>query len=87
LHQNHLLELGLMQIHVGHAPLSTTCHVGLHVDFFIHELFFRPIGLHLLVCPTLLHEECPKYHGHKGDPGVTPKTCGAVGERVQMIVV
>jgi hypothetical protein len=31
-------------------------------------------------CRTPLHEECPKYHGHKGDPGGTPKICGAVGE-------
>jgi hypothetical protein len=26
------------------------------------------------------HDECPKYHGHKGDPGVTPRTCKIVGE-------
>ena len=32
LRQAHLLEVGLMQIPVDHAPLSTTCHVGLHVD-------------------------------------------------------
>src|ERR1700738_3989491 len=31
--QAHLLEVGLTQIPVDHAPLSTTCHVGLHVDF------------------------------------------------------
>ena len=35
----------------------------------------------------MLHEECPKHHGHKGDPGVTPGTCGAVGERAQGILV
>jgi len=34
-----------------------------------------------------LHEECVKHHGHKGDPGVTPGTCGAVGERAQMILM
>jgi hypothetical protein len=28
-----------------------------------------------------------KHHGHKGDPGVTPGTCGVVGERAQMILV
>ena len=33
LRQTHLLEVGLMQIPVDHAPLCTTCHVGLHVDF------------------------------------------------------
>jgi hypothetical protein len=40
------------------------------------------------LCRAPLHEECPKHHhGHKGDPGVTPETCGAVGERVQVILV
>ena len=29
------------------------------------------------------YEECPKYQGHKGDPGVTPGTKGAVGERAK----
>ena len=33
LRQAHLLEVGLTQIPVDHAPLSTTIHVGLHVDF------------------------------------------------------
>ena len=33
LRQAHLLEVGLTQIPVDHAPLSTTSHVGLHVDF------------------------------------------------------
>ena len=28
---------------------------------------------------------CPKHHGHKGDPGVTPGTCGAGGERAQVV--
>ena len=31
--------------------------------------------------------ECPKHHGHKGDPRVTPRTFGAIGERVQVILV
>ena len=34
-----------------------------------------------------LHEECPQHHGHKGDPGVTPGTCGAGGERAQVTLV
>ena len=38
-------------------------------------------------CHAPLHEECPKHHGHKGGPGVTPGTCGAVGERAQVILV
>ena len=33
LFQAHLLEVGLTQIPVDHAPLSTTNHVGFHVDF------------------------------------------------------
>src|ERR1700738_2236889 len=38
-------------------------------------------------CRAPLHEECPKHHGHKGDPGVTPGTCGAVGKRAQVFLV
>jgi hypothetical protein len=30
---SHLLEVGLTQIPVDHAPLSIVRHVGLHVDF------------------------------------------------------
>jgi hypothetical protein len=32
-------------------------------------------------------KECPKHQGHKGDPGVTPGTCGAGGEKAQVILV
>ena len=32
-------------------------------------------------CRAPLLEECPQHHGHKGDPGVRPGTCGAIGER------
>ena len=38
-------------------------------------------------CRASLHEECPKHHGHKGDPRGTPRTCGAVGEKAQMILL
>ena len=38
-------------------------------------------------CRAPLHKECLKHHGHKGDPGVTPGTCGAVGERAQVILM
>ena len=38
-------------------------------------------------CRTPLLEECSQHHGHKGDPGVTPGTCGAIGERAQVILV
>ena len=41
----------------------------------------------LCTCRAPLLEECPQHHGHKGDPGVTPGTCGAIGERAQVILV
>jgi hypothetical protein len=31
--RTHLLEVGLTQIPVDHAPLSIVRHVGLHVNF------------------------------------------------------
>ena len=34
-----------------------------------------------------MHEECPKHHEHKGDPGVTHGTCGAIGERARVNLV
>jgi len=37
--QTHLLEVGLMQILVDHAPLSIVRHVGLHVDFSSTNFF------------------------------------------------
>jgi hypothetical protein len=38
-------------------------------------------------CRAPLHKGCPKHHGHKGDPGVTLGTCGAGGEKAQVILV
>ena len=38
-------------------------------------------------CRASLLEECPQHHGHKRNPGVTPGTCGAIGERAQVILV
>jgi hypothetical protein len=38
-------------------------------------------------CRAPLHKGCPKHQGHKGDPGVTPGTCGAGGEKAQVILV
>ena len=32
-------------------------------------------------CCAPFHEESSKHHGQKGDPKVTPNTCGAIGER------
>jgi hypothetical protein len=41
--------VGLTKIPVDHAPLSIVRHVGLHVDFSSTNLFYGPLGLHLLV--------------------------------------
>ena len=41
----------------------------------------------MAIYPALLLEKCPQHHGHKGDPEVTPETCGAIGERAQVILV
>jgi hypothetical protein len=34
-----------------------------------------------------LHEKCLKHHGHKGDLGLRPETCGIIGERAQVILM
>jgi hypothetical protein len=39
------------------------------------------------VCYVPLHEECPKHHGHKGDPKVIPSTCGNNGEKAQIFLI
>jgi hypothetical protein len=39
LRQTHLLEVGLTQVPVDHAPLSIVRHVGLHVDFSSTNFF------------------------------------------------
>jgi hypothetical protein len=38
-------------------------------------------------CCCILRKGCPKHHGHKGDPRVTPGTCEAGGENAQVILV
>jgi hypothetical protein len=38
-------------------------------------------------CRAPFQKGCPKHHGHKGDPGVTPGTNGAGGEKAQVILV
>ena len=37
--QTHLLEVGMTQIPVDHAPLFIVRHVGLHVDFSSTNFF------------------------------------------------
>jgi hypothetical protein len=38
-------------------------------------------------CRAPLQKGCPKHHGHKGNLAVTPETCGANGEKAQVILV
>ena len=45
------------------------------------------VGVVVCSCCAPLLEECPQHRGHKGDPGVTPGTCGTIGERAQVILV
>jgi hypothetical protein len=45
------------------------------------------LGYFMVTLCAPLHKGCPKHHGHKGDPGVTPRTCGAGGEKAQVILV
>ena len=52
----------------------------------IRGILFK-MGADEQLCRAPLLEECPQHHGHKGDPGVTPGTCGAIGERTQVILV
>jgi hypothetical protein len=54
------------------------------------QFWFVKVGdfyLNLVVCRAPLHKGCPKHQGHKGDPGVTPGTCGGGGEKAQVILV
>ena len=59
-------------------------YVG-HSNLHLAPVFHSAENVHK--CRAPLHEECPKHHGHKGDPGVTPETCGVVGKRAQVILV
>ena len=56
-----------------------------HLDDMICYLKEHFESLKDQLCRAPLLEECPQHHGHKGDPGVTPGTCGTIGERAQVI--
>ena len=59
------------------VPVDRTSNqVGLEASFRAHSN-----------CRAPLLEKCPQHHGHKGDPEVTPGTCGAIGERAEVILV
>jgi len=52
-----------------------------------HVVWRRLQHVHYVCCRAPLHKGCPKHQGHKGDPEVTPGTCGANGEKAQVILV
>jgi hypothetical protein len=50
-------------------------------------VWYAENGNNCITCRAPLHKGCPKHQGHKGDPGMTPGTCGAGGEKAQVILV
>ena len=53
----------------------------------VHQFVVIPFIELGVVYHAPIHQEYPKDHGHKGDPGVTPETCCAIGKRPQVILV
>ena len=72
---------------VTHWLPPTLVQIFFHL-ILVHKKIqcFLP-SLSIQTCRAPLLEECPQHHGHKGDPGVTPGTCGSIGERAQVILV
>ena len=62
----------------GHRPL---------LDCLVCDNPMSHQGFPWFIAGAPLLMGCLKHQGHKGDPGVTPGTCGAVGERAQVILV
>ena len=67
--------------------LQTNKSVRLCAFAISKKQILNAIGVRARSCRAPLHKEYPKHHGHKGDPRVTPGTCGTVGERAQGILV
>jgi hypothetical protein len=68
------------RFYVAQELPNRRCELGdmeISVGLPIAHLYMRS------VCNTM----GPQHHEHKGDPGVTPGTCGAIGERDQVILV
>ena len=63
---------------------STAAWIGIRI---FPRVVLALVGVWHLPYRVPLHEECSQHHGHKGDPGVTPESCGAIGERDQVILV
>ena len=55
--------------------------------YFAYSSFHLGTKSARIHCRAPLLEECPQHHGHKGDPGVTLGTCGAIGGKAQVILV
>ena len=77
----------------GRSLMKTQCHIKKRWQF---ENLVCRLQVQLMrastpfgggKCHTPFHKECPRPHGPKGDPRVTPKICGTVGERGQVILV
>jgi hypothetical protein len=69
-------------------PLDSTLSffsIKLRMHLFTFILII--LTLTARVSALLGSQECPQHHGHKGDPGVTPGICGAIGERDQVILM
>ena len=83
--------LPLPSLHKGFFNFYKKTFVYVHIYnsiLNVHTLLLSFQAYFLVYkCGTPFHEECPKHHEHKEDPGVTPGTCGAVGERTQVILV
>ena len=60
----------------GHGTIMEVMHGGGEIPLSVVRL-----------CHAPLLEQCPQYHGHKGDLRVTPGIGGALGERAQVILV
>lgn len=65
---------------VPHSELYLLDTMGTHQKVGWHKFEYR-------LCCALFHEKFPQHNGHKGDPGVTPETRGAIAERAQVILV
>jgi hypothetical protein len=59
------------------------------MDFrvFLKMMLNSTLNVATQKCCAPLLDKCPQHHGHKGDPVITPGTCGAVSEKAQVILV
>jgi hypothetical protein len=55
-----------------------------HALYYAPKIKGRPLDV---ACCALLLKECPQHQRHKGDPGVTSRTCVMFGEGTQLDIV